>query len=56
MQIWRNLEKLGLHSNIPGDKLLAAAKSLTDLKPSDSQASKKSATLLVELNKAEGRL
>jgi len=55
VQIWTNLEKLGLHTEISGDVLLAAAKSLSQLKPSDSQAAKKSTTLLAELNKAAGR-
>jgi len=34
--------------------MLKAAESLADTKPSDSQARKKSATLLAELNKVAG--
>jgi hypothetical protein len=54
LQTWANLEKLGLQTTVSGAVLLTAAESLAELKPSDSQARKKSATLVAELNKAAG--
>lgn len=54
MQIWVSLEKLGLQTTLSGAVMLKAAESLADTKPSDSQARKKSATLLAELNKVAG--
>ena len=54
MQIWASLERLGLQTTVTGPVLLTAAESLAEQKPSDSQARRKSGTLLAELNKAAG--